>query len=497
MKYDFIVVGGGSAGVITAYRLAEQKAGNVLLIEAGISDEKREDVLQLDQWQSLLEGELDYDFTITPQEQGNSNMRHSRAKVMGGCSSHNSAIAFQAPDYDFEVWTELGLEGWTPEDVRPFYDKVFEKVNLELSDSGNACGKAMIDASEEYGIPKQDFIQGEYKEAAGWFSLNKKGNTRHSSSVAYLHPYDQIPENLTILTETFAYRLLFDLDKNVTGVETSKGVFEAAKEVILSGGAFQTPQLLMLSGIGPAEHLQELNIPVLEDLPGVGSHLLDHPEGVIMWESAKPVPAETAQKYEIGIFSKTDPSLPIADIMFHLGTEAFDMHTVPAGFPTSEEAFSLTPNVMQAKSEGTVRLQSTDPEASPLIDPKYFTDPEGYDIKVMVESIKIAREIAEQPALKPWIKRELAPGSAIQTDEEIEEYIYKTHNTVYHPAGTCKMGSDDDINRVTNNRLQVKGIGKLRIADASVFPTITSVNPNMTVMMIGERCADFIIQDHS
>ena len=142
MKYDFIVVGGGSAGVITAYRLAEQKAGNVLLIEAGISDEKREDVLQLDQWQSLLEGELDYDFTIEKQENGNSNMRHSRAKVMGGCSSHNSAIAFQAPDYDFEVWTEMGLEGWTPADVRPFYNKVFEKVNLELSDSGNACGIA-------------------------------------------------------------------------------------------------------------------------------------------------------------------------------------------------------------------------------------------------------------------------------------------------------------------------------------------------------------------
>jgi len=496
MKYDFIVVGGGSAGVITAYRLAERKAGNVLLIEAGISDEKREDVLQLDQWQSLLEGDLDYDFTIMPQDHGNSNMRHSRAKVMGGCSSHNSAIAFQAPDYDFEVWTELGLEGWTAEEVRPFYDKVFEKVNLELSDSGNACGKAIIEASKEYGIAKADFVQGEYKEAAGWFSLNKKGNIRHSSSVAYLHPYDQIPENLTILTETFAYRLLIDADKNVTGVETSKGNFYADKEVILSGGAFQTPQLLMLSGIGPAAHLLEMGIPVVEDLPGVGSHLLDHPEGVIMWESAKPIPAETAQKYEIGVFCKSDPSLPIADVMFHLGIEAFDMHTVPAGFPTAEQAFSLTPNVMHARSEGTVRLQSMDPEAAPLIDPKYFTDPDGYDIKVMVESIKIARKIADQPALKPWIKRELAPGSAIQTDEDILEYIYKTHNTVYHPAGTCKMGSNNDNFHVVNSRLQVKGVGKLRVADASVFPTITSVNPNMTVMMIGERCADFIIQDH-
>lgn len=496
MKYDFIVVGAGSAGVITAYRLAEQKAGKVLLIEAGISDEKREDVLQLDQWQSLLEGELDYDFTIQPQKNGNSNMRHSRAKVMGGCSSHNSAIAFQAPDYDFQVWTDLGLEGWAPEDVRPFFDKVFEKVNLEVSDSGNACGEAMIEASKEFGVPKGDFIKGEYKESAGWFSLNKKGNIRHSSSVAYLHPYDQIPENLTILTETFAYRLILDSDKNVTGVETSKGDFYAKKEVILSGGAFQTPQLLMLSGIGPAEHLREMDILLVEDLPGVGSHLVDHPEGVIMWESAKSVPAETAQKYEIGIFCKSDPSLPISDIMFHLGTEAFDMHTVPAGFPTAEQAFSLTPNVMQAKSEGTVRLQSKDPEAAPLIDPKYFTDPEGYDIKVMLESIKIARKIADQPALKPWIKRELAPGSAIQTDEEIVDYIYKTHNTVYHPAGTCKMGSEDDINQVVNSRLQVKGIGNLRIADASVFPTITSVNPNMTVMMIGERCADFIIQDN-
>ncbi len=496
MNYDFIIVGGGSAGVITAYRLAQKQAGSVLLLEAGISDEQREDVLQLNQWQSLLEGELDYDFTITPQQNGNSNMRHSRAKVMGGCSSHNSAIAFQAPDYDFEVWTKMGIQGWTPKEVRPFYDKVFEKVNLEISDSGNACGKAVLQACQEFGLPVQDFTNGNYHEGAGWFSLNKKGNIRHSSSVAYLHPYDQLPANLTILTETFAHRLLLDAKKNVMGVVTSRGTFQANKEVILSGGAFQTPQLLMLSGIGPAAHLQEMNIAVVQNLPGVGNHLLDHPEGVIIWESAQPVPPETAQKYEIGIFCKTNPELPIADVMYHLGTEAFDMHTVPAGYPTAGQAFSLTPNVMQAKSEGSVRLQSTDPEAAPLIDPKYFTDLEGYDAKVMLESIKIARKIAEQPALKPWIKQELAPGPAVQTDEEILEYIYKTHNTVYHPAGTCKMGSDDDVTAVTNSHLQVKGIGNLRIADASVFPAITSINPNMTCMMVGERCADFIILQH-
>lgn len=495
MKYDYIIVGGGTAGVVTAYRLAEKKAGKVLLIEAGISDEKREDVLQLKQWSALLEGDLDYDFTIAPQKYGNSNMRHSRAKVMGGCSSHNSAIAFQAPDYDFEQWTALGVKNWTPQEVRPFYNRVMEKVNLEKSDSANACGKAMIEASEQFGISAQDFEQGNYHQSAGWFSLNKKGELRHSSSVAYLHPYNSIPEELTIITETFATKLLFDEYKRVTAVETNKGMFEVDKEVILSGGAFHTPHLLMLSGIGPADHLKATGIPVVQDLPGVGEHLVDHPEGVILWESAQPVPEVSAQKYEIGIFCKTQNDLPIADLMFHFGTEAFDMHTLPAGYPTAEQAFSLTPNVMQAKSEGTVRLQSANPKDAPLIDPKYFTDPEGYDIQVMIEGIKIARKIAEQSSLNPWIRRELAPGPEVQTDDEIREYIYKTHNTVYHPAGTCKMGAADDKKAVTNSRLQVKGILNLRIADASVFPTITSINPCITCMMIGERCADFILQD--
>lgn len=495
MEYDYIIVGGGTAGAVTAFRLAEHKIGRVLLLEAGISDDQREDVLQLNQWQTLLEGELDYDFTIEPQVNGNSNMRHSRAKVMGGCSSHNSAIAFQAPDYDFEQWTKSGVEGWEPQQVRPFYHKVLDKVSLERSDSGNACGKAMLQACREWGIQTLDFSQANYREGAGWFYLNKKGGLRHSSSVAYLHPYNELPENLTILTETFASRLIIDEGKRVTGVETDKGVFKAKREVILSGGAFHTPQLLMLSGIGPAAHLQEVGIPVVQVLEGVGQHLVDHPEGVIMWESTLPVPQESAQKYEVGIFCKTKPGLEIADLMFHFGTEAFDMHTLPAGYPTAEHAFSLTPNVMQAKSEGTVKLRSSNPKDAPLIDPRYFTDPEGYDAQVMLQGIKIARRIAEQPALKPWIKRELAPGPEVQTDEEILAYIYKTHNTVYHPAGTCKMGAEGDQMAVTNSRLQVQGLSNLRIADASVFPAITSINPCITCMMIGERCADFILEE--
>lgn len=495
MTYDYIIVGGGTAGVVVASRLAEKTNKKVLLLEAGISDEKRADVLELAQWSTLLEGDLDYDFTIEEQKTGNSNMRHSRAKVMGGCSSHNSAIAFQAPDYDFQLWSQSGIRGWAPEEVRPFYDRVLEKVNLEPSDSQNACGLALLDACKAAGMEEVSFDKGKYSEGGGWFALNKSGPIRHSSSVAYLHPYDEIPENLTLLTETFVHQLILEGTDRVKGVRTDKGDFFAGEEVILSGGAFQTPQLLMLSGIGPEDHLREMGISVARPLEGVGSHLVDHPEGVIMWEANREVPVESAQKYEIGIFCKSNDTLDFADIMLHFGTEAFDMHTKPAGYPTAKNAFSLTPNVMRAKSEGTVRLRSGNPEDAPVIDPKYFSDPEGYDIRIMVEGIKKAREIVGQSPIKDWVKRELAPGDSVRTDEEIREYIYKTHNTVYHPAGTCKMGLEKDPLAVTSERLKVHGFQNLRIADASVFPGITSVNPCITCMMIGERCADFILSE--
>lgn len=495
MQYDYIVIGGGTAGVVTAFRLAEKKIGTVVLIEAGVSDEGRTEVLHLDQWQGLLKSEYDYDYAIEPQQKGNNFMRHSRAKVMGGCSSHNSAIAFQAPDHDFHHWQALGVEGWEPATVRPFYRKVLEKVKVEVSDSQNACGQALLQACAEYGIPLLSFDQATYREGAGWFSLNKQGNIRQSSSVAYLHPYSSIPGNLTLMTQTMVTGLIIDDNKQVRGVKTSQGPVDVNQEVILSGGAFNTPQLLMLSGIGPADHLRQMEVPLVLDLPGVGKHLVDHPEGVILWEAAQKIPEASAQKYEIGFFCKTQPDLDKADVMFHFGTEAFDMNTTLAGFPTAENAFSLTPNVMHAISEGEMMLRSKNPYDSPKIDPKYFTDPQGYDEQVMLGGLKIAREIARQPALQPWIKRELAPGPDIQDDDALLQYIYQTHNTVYHPAGTCKMGKEADPMTVTDSQLRVKGMKNLRIADASVFPAITSVNPGITCMMTGERCADFILRN--
>jgi choline oxidase len=279
------------------------------------------------------------------------------------------------------------------------------------------------------------------------------------------------------------------------GVQTAGGPIYAEREVIVSCGAFDSPKLLLNSGIGPAGHLRSVGMHVVHDLPGVGEHLLDHPEGVVNWELSRPMPPEAVNFWEIGIFEKTQPDLPAPDLMMHLGIVVFDMQTKPAGYPTAEHGFSLTPNVTRAKSEGTVQLRSADPADPPRIDFRYFTDPEGHDERVMVAGVRRAREIAAQGALREWIRCELTPGAGVQSDTAISEYVRSTANTVYHPAGTCKMGAAADPSAVVDPQLRVCGVQGLRVADASVFPTMIGVNPNITVMMIGERCADFCLSE--
>ncbi len=214
---------------------------------------------------------------------------------------------------------------------------------------------------------------------------------------------------------------------------------------------------------------------------------------MIIWETNQPVSDQTTQYWEVGLFSKVFPGAPVPDLMFHFGLVPFDWNTVPAGYPTAQYGFSITPNVTRAKSEGRVRLRSCDPQDAPLLDFRYFTDPEGYDETILVEGIKLARKIAARPALKTWIKRELAPGIHMQSEQELSDYARRTANTVYHPAGTCRMGRRDHPLTVVDAQLRVKSTHRLRIADASIFPTMTSVNPCMTCMMIGEKCADLLI----
>jgi len=373
-------------------------------------------------------------------------------------------------------------------------------VHLMNIPAKDPSGIALLDACEQAGIPRTRFNAGNtVVNGANFFQINRQADgTRASSSVSYIHPIAD-RANLTLLTEMRARELRFDENNRCIGVDVVDASFgkttaiTARIEVILSAGAIDSPKLLMLSGIGPAEQLREHGIPVRADSPGVGENLQDHPEGVIQWEAKKPMPTTSTQWWEIGIFTTTEEGLDRPDLMFHYGSVPFDMHTARQGYPTTENGFCLTPNVTHARSRGTVTLRSRDYRDKPKVDPRYFTDP--HDMRVMIAGIRKAREIVGQSAMSEWAGAELYPGVEVQTDEQIAAYISATHNTVYHPAGTVRMGAADDAMSPLDPQLRVKGVTGLRVADASVMPELTTVNPNITTMMIGERCADLVAAD--
>lgn len=511
-EFDYVVVGGGTAGSVVAARLSEDPSVTVCLLEAGPSDVDDPAVLQLNQWMGLLESGYDWDYLVEPQESGNSFLRHARAKVLGGCSSHNSCIAFWAPAEDLDEWASLGLDGWSAKDVFPLYKRLETNdgpgehhgrsgpVTIRSVPPRDPAGAALLEACEQAGIPRTEFNSGStVTHGADWFQINaREDGTRSSASVSYLHPIIGKRSNLDIRTGARAKRLIFD-GKRCTGVEylapdLIHGIeVKARREVIVSSGAIDTPKLLMLSGIGPAEHLREVGVEVLHDSPGVGANLQDHPEGLIQWDAKQPMVSDSTQWWEIGIFTTTEDGLDRPDLMFHYGSVPFDLNTLRHGYPTTENGFCLTPNVTRSRSLGTVRLRTRDYRDKPKVDPRYFTDP--HDIRVMTYGIKLAREIVSQPAMAEWAGTELAPGADARTDDEIADYLRKTHNTVYHPSCTAKMGGDDDPNAVLDARLRVRGVSNLRVADGSAMPFLVAVNPCITTMAIGEKCADMLKED--
>jgi choline dehydrogenase-like flavoprotein len=268
----------------------------------------------------------------------------------------------------------------------------------------------------------------------------------------------------------------------------------AAREVIVCAGAVDTPRLLLLSGIGPKDDLEALGLPAVHDLPGVGENLLDHPESVIVWETHGPIPENSAMDSDAGLFVRRDPASPGPDLMFHFYQIPFTDNPERLGYEKPPYGVSMTPNIPKPRSRGRLFLTSADPSVKPALDFRYFTDEEDYDARTLVDGIRIAREIARTQPLASWLKREVCPGPEVTGDEELSEYARKAAHTVYHPAGTCRIGAFDDSMAVVGPDLRVHGLRGVRIADASVFPSIPAVNPMIGVFMVGEKCADLLIR---
>ncbi|KAA0021507.1 GMC family oxidoreductase [Antrihabitans cavernicola] len=509
--FDYVIAGGGTAGCVLAARLSEDPSVTVCLLEAGPSDVGDANILVLSEWMHLLDSGYDWDYPIEPQERGNSFMRHARAKVLGGCSSHNSCIAFWPPAEGLDEWEAMGATGWGADTLR--YTARVENNDAPGEQHGHTgpvrirdvppddpCGQAVIDAAAKVGLPTVQFNRGEtVRNGAGWFQINcAEDGSRQSTSHAYLHPILDTRANLEVRTGCWVSEILIDDSLTATGVRyqrpdlTGYDEVTARREVVVTAGAIDTPKLLMLSGIGPADHLRENGISVRVDAPGVGENLDDHVEGLVFFEASKPMVTTSTQWWEIGLFATTEEGLALPDLMMHYGSVPFDMNTLRWGYPTTDNGFCLTPNVTQGRSRGTVRLRSRDFRDRAKVDPRYFTDAEGHDERVMIAGIRLARKIAEQEPLRSWIARELAPGPDATTDEQLLDYIHKTHNTVYHPAGTARMGAVDDPMAVLDPELRVKGVTKLRVVDASAMPKLPAINPNITVMTMAEKCADLI-----
>ncbi|WP_079132500.1 GMC family oxidoreductase [Streptomyces nanshensis] len=492
--YDYVVVGGGTAGCVLAARLTEDPECRVCVIEGGPSDVGDENVLRLRNWINLLGTDYDYGYTTVEQPRGNSHILHSRARVLGGCSSHNT-----------QEWVRAGASGWDAETLLPYRHRLLNTVRPVAEQDRNPVAHDFVNAAvNALDVPVvDDFNARPFTEGAGFFSLAYDPVTGHrsSASVAYLHPVLGRP-NLTLKLESRAYRLLRDDAGRLTrvrvrGADGRDVTVRAERELLLCAGAIDTPRLLMLSGVGPADTLRGLGIDVLTDLPGVGGNLMDHPESVIVWETAGPLPPNSAVDSDAGLFVRRDPREPGPDLMFHFYQVPFTVNTERLGLPSPPYGVCMTPNVPKSRSRGRISLRGADPREQPLLDFRYFTDPDGYDEQTVVDGLRIAREVAATGPLREWLVRECAPGPEVTGDVELSEYGRRAAHTVYHPAGTCRMGGDDDPGAVLDPLLRLRGEEGVRVVDASVFPTMPTVNPMVTVLLVAERAADLLKGDRT
>jgi choline dehydrogenase len=527
-EFDYIIVGAGSAGCVLANRLSADGKHSVLLLEAGPKDSNLWIHVPLGYGKLFKEKTVNWMYQTEPEPGLNGRqVFQPRGKVLGGSSSINGLLYVRGQHEDYDRWRQHGNAGWGYDDVLPYFKKAEDQQRgaddfhgaggpLPVSDMLHAdpLSGAFIKAAVEAGIPNNPDFNGATQEGAGWFQTTTRNGRRASTARSYLRPAKG-RKNLHVETSALAQRILFD-GRRAAGVEyRQNGVLRnarARKEILVSSGAYNSPQLLQLSGLGPAELLKSHGINVVLDAPGVGNDLQDHMQVRIVMRCAQPITLNDVLNHPLrrvmagaryaafrkgpltiaagtsGAFFKTDPRLASPDVQIHFlpfSTDKMGEKLHPYS------AFSASVCQVRPESRGSLRISSADPMAPPEIRINYLAT--ETDRTVNVEGLKILRKILAAPALKPFVTEEAEPGAKVTSDEDLLAFCRQRGSTVYHPTSTCRMGNDPLA--VVDQRLRLRGIEGLRVVDASVMPDLVSGNTNAPVIMIAEKASDMILQD--
>jgi len=520
MHYDYVIVGAGSAGCVLANRLSAAPDRRVLLLEAGGSHRHLNSHIPA-AFPKLFKTGRDWDYATEPAPSvADRSLYMPRGKMLGGSSSMNAMIYIRGRRNDFDGWAAAGCPGWSYDEVLPYFRRSEDNTRihdeyhgvggeLHVTDqrSPNPMSLAFVDACVSWGVKRNDDFNGASQEGTGLYQVTQRRGARWSTARAFLAPV-RSRKNLVVETGANATGILVE-NGRATGVTyavgTQRRTARATGEVVIAAGALGSPHLLMLSGIGPADDLRNHGIEPMVDLP-VGDNLQDHPVAMVVYDCPAPVSLALAERpralleylalrrgmlssniAESGCFIHTRDGLDAADIQFHFGPAYFVEH----GFRTYDgHAFSMGPTLVSPESRGKVRLASADPFAKVRIDGNHLTA--GADVAALVAGVRIARELAAQPAFGPFRGPEIFPGLGLTSDAELEGYVREVVELLYHPVGTCAMGAPGAA--VVDPELRVNGVEGLRVVDASVMPVIVGGNTNAPTIMIAERAADLLLR---